>query len=346
MLTTDDAMTRHVVAGEPDPGRWIVGIDGSAMRRQRSALGCRQRSRSSDEHRAADGMADADGRGLPDVQPVGDGVRRLRTHRSRGRRDRGSGGTLPRRPRCSGRVVRRQRRSGRGTPRRVGARRAARGRKPWSWRIRPTAPRLDQHAVRHARDGADRRRARRRRADRHTAHPRRLRRLPERPRLQHDGRCGSRRRARPWWSRGSGMRRRWPWARMPSSSPMRAIWRRSVSTISWNRSNTKRTAADVTLEREFIRGTPAPRCRAQSRRGRSRRRGSARARGRRFGPAGFGVDVDPASCPAPDRRRALLRFVSDRCTPAGHLSRIVVSEDRHEACDERQCQHDPRLSAR
>lgn len=29
MLTTDDVMTRHAAASEPDPGRWIVGIDGS-----------------------------------------------------------------------------------------------------------------------------------------------------------------------------------------------------------------------------------------------------------------------------------------------------------------------------
>ena len=29
MLTTDDAMTRQAVAIEPDPGRWIVGVDGS-----------------------------------------------------------------------------------------------------------------------------------------------------------------------------------------------------------------------------------------------------------------------------------------------------------------------------
>jgi nucleotide-binding universal stress UspA family protein len=30
MLTTDDSMTRHAVVGEPDPDRWIVGFDGSA----------------------------------------------------------------------------------------------------------------------------------------------------------------------------------------------------------------------------------------------------------------------------------------------------------------------------
>ena len=74
MLTTDDVMTRHAAASEPDPGRWIIGVDGSECAANAVRWAVANAAGSSDEHRAADGVAVADGRRLSDVQPVGDRV--------------------------------------------------------------------------------------------------------------------------------------------------------------------------------------------------------------------------------------------------------------------------------